>query len=487
MKPTSQQQAFIEACSQPGSIVLDSVAGSGKTSTLALGARNITGTGLATSFSKSTAEDLGKAMPSNFPARTIHSAGLQALRSLWGGVKIDSSGGKAYAILKTLTEEYEDGWRLVSDALKLVEIGQTAGIMPNHNKFLLEDTIDNWAFLADQYDLEFDETLLRLARSTIELSAKQAFDEHLISFNEMLTLPLFYSMRIEQFPTIIVDEAQDVSPIQHALLKRMLRHNGKMLASGDKAQSIYGFRGAMTDSYSAFVETFGAREMGLSVSFRCPKTVVKEAQKYVPHIQWADNSIEGSVTHHSEISLHNLPRTIISRNNAPLTRLALRLIVGGYTAQVAGRDIGAGLKTLTKRVDSRRDSDKTRIGEFIERLLRWQEKEIARKPRSKPRILDKVECLTALAQHHKTLGDLRTQLDRLFVNGKDAKAEFQLFTVHGAKGKEWADVAILDPHLMPSKWAKQEWELQQEKNLQYVSVTRAKENLHFVTSETISD
>lgn len=425
-------------------------------------------------------------MPSNFPARTLHSAGLQALRSLWGGVKIDSTGSKAYQHLKEATSEYEDGWRLVADALKLVEIGQVYGIQPEHHRFLTADTLENWSALADQYDLEFDETLLSLARSTIIASTRQAFEEHLVSFNEMLTLPLLYPMKVEQFPTIIVDELQDLSPIQHQLLARMLRKGGRVIAAGDPAQAIFAFRGAMSNSYDEFIKSFDARQMRLSVSFRCPKAVVAEAQQFVPHIEPHPNAPDGSVTRHEEIALRDLPRTILCRNNSPLTRLALRLIVAGHTAQVAGKDIGSGLKALTKRVDSRRDSDRTRTTEFLDRLERWREKEVQRKPRNKGRIQDKVDCLRALAAHHQTLGDLRSQLDRLFVSDKDAKAEYQLLTVHGSKGREWPEVCILDPHLMPSKWAKQEWELQQEKNLQYVSVTRAKENLHFVTSEAIS-
>jgi superfamily I DNA/RNA helicase len=464
---------------------LDSVAGSGKSTTLTMGAKVLSGTGMATSFSKATADDLGKLMPSNFPARTMHSAGLGALRTLWGGVKVDNN--KSYDFLKKSTDEIEDGWRLIANVMKLVEIGQTFGVMPEHNRFLTEDTYENWEALAEQFDLDLDETSLRLARAAMVHSTKVAFETHQVSFNEMLTLPLFYPMRIEQFPTILVDEAQDLSPIQHALLAKMLRRGGRIIAAGDKHQAIYAFRGAMTNSYSEFVNAFQARELQLSVSFRCPQTVTREAQRYVPHMQWAPTAPEGSVTRHDEISLRNLPRNIICRNNAPVTQLALRLIVAGFSAQVAGKDIGAGLKTLTKRVDSRHNSNDTKSGEFVQRLLRWQEKEIIKKPRSKGRVQDKVDSLCALAAHHRTLGDLRSHLDRLFVADKDAKAEFQLGTIHSAKGKEWKDVLILDPQLMPSKYAKQDWELAQEKNLAYVGVTRAMENLHFASLDAITN
>jgi hypothetical protein len=46
-------------------------------------------------------------------------------------------------------------------------------------------------------------------------------------------------------------------------------------------------------------------------------------------------------------------------------------------------------------------------------------------------------------------------------------------------------VFILDGALMPSKWAKQAWQQQQEQNLKYVACTRALDTLIFVDSEVI--
>jgi superfamily I DNA/RNA helicase len=63
---------------------------------------------------------------------------------------------------------------------------------------------------------------------------------------------------------------------------------------------------------------------------------------------------------------------------------------------------------------------------------------------------------------------------------------FLLSTIHKCKGLEWPHVAILDPWLMPSKFAEQEWEKQQEHNLSYVAITRAQQTLHYVNSDSIT-
>jgi ATP-dependent exoDNAse (exonuclease V) beta subunit len=64
---------------------------------------------------------------------------------------------------------------------------------------------------------------------------------------------------------------------------------------------------------------------------------------------------------------------------------------------------------------------------------------------------------------------------------KKSKDEgISLSTIHKAKGLEANNVFIICPSLMPSKSAKQEWEITQEKNLIYVAYTRAKNKLAFV-------
>ena len=91
-------------------------------------------------------------------------------------------------------------------------------------------------------------------------------------------------------------------------------------------------------------------------------------------------------------------------------------------------------------------------------------------------------ALEAISSMHRTLGDVRKHLEKLYVDPEDqsrSPAQLHLTTIHKAKGREWPEVLFLDPHLLPSKYAEQEWELQQEANLAYVGITRAQETLHY--------
>lgn len=490
MKPSPQQAAFVQACaSETDSILVDSVAGSGKTTTLALGSHKLAGQGISTSFSRATVTELGKTMSPSFPSRTMHGSGLDAIKSKFGKVTIDKANNKVHEFVTAAVQEAGLNWQLGNQIKALVSQAQTAGIVPDHDRFLLEDTPDNWEALAEQYDIEYSPEIQRIAREALIASNRQALNDGIISFDDMLYIPLFYPMRIKQHKTIIVDEAQDLSPIQHGLLAKQLRPGGRIIAAGDEHQAIYGFRGAMTNSYDELGRAFNARRMKLTVSFRCPQAVVLAAKQYVPEIESAPGAPEGDVIEHNHLDITSLPATVLCRNNAPLVKLALRLLLHGISAEVAGKDIGRGLIGLTKRLASGKQSDHMRAHEFLSRIQRWAEKEMARKPRTKPLIQDKLTVFEALCTHHDTLGAIRHHLEQLYVDPSDNRrrqAQHHLTTIHKAKGREWPEVLFLDPQLIPARWAEQEWEIQQERNLAYVGITRAQQILHYCASEHIS-
>ena len=55
-----------------------------------------------------------------------------------------------------------------------------------------------------------------------------------------------------QRQAVLVDEWQDVSPDQHALVLQMARHIRSVTVVGDENQAIYGFRGAVEESFEQF-------------------------------------------------------------------------------------------------------------------------------------------------------------------------------------------------------------------------------------------
>lgn len=434
---TPQQIAYYTAGTdlRGGSIALRALAGTGKTTSQTELARQLPGSGLATSVLRSTTADLAKAMPTNWITIGLHSLGWRAIRKKLPGAKLDKSGSALYEFCKNALKDEDNWWKLFADIKPLVEQAMLAGIVPNHERFALEDTEDNWLAITERFDLDWSPLIYKTAHAALTHINKLALDGTAIQFSHMLTLPLFWSFPVEQFPKIIVDEAQDLNILQHLMIQKALRHNGRVFVTGDPNQAIMAFAGSDSNSFYNLVDRFNCQVLPLTWCWRCGSEIIDVARQYVPELEAPPGAHTGAVTQVEPTDLAGLPRQIICRNNAPLTALAMRLFASGFSVECAGRDIGAGLKSTINRVASAKTSDYMKSDELAERLRRWADREIERHPARKHSILDKLAAISALASVHSSVGAIRKHIDNLYVNAEDDKrqrrpAEFQLSTIH---------------------------------------------------------
>jgi ATP-dependent exoDNAse (exonuclease V) beta subunit len=213
---------------------------------------------------------------------------------------------------------------------------------------------------------------------------------------------------------------------------------------------------------------------------------VKFAHQYVQHIEAHESAPEGIVRHlTSEETLINTAKpgdAILCRFNAPIITYAYQFIAAGIPAKVEGREIGNGLKNL-----ARRWKVKT-FAALQDKLEIYSDREVA-KYRAKEQeskavaVEDRVACLNLLIQRVQNsnpkaanpIDALCEEIDKIFAD--DVGAEHVIMSsIHKAKGREFDRVFIINSGII-SKWARKEWELQQEQNLQYVAATRAKKEL----------
>lgn len=81
-----------------------------------------------------------------------------------------------------------------------------------------------------------------------------------------------------QFAYILIDEFQDISPVQYEIMKLLAAPQDNLFIVGDDDQSIYGFRGATPDSVQRFLADYeNAKQILLDVNFRCHKEIVAAA------------------------------------------------------------------------------------------------------------------------------------------------------------------------------------------------------------------
>lgn len=179
---------------------------------------------------------------------------------------------------------------------------------------------------------------------------------------------------------------------------------------------------------------------------------------------------------------------ILCRNTAPLVSFAFQLIRRNVGCRVLGREIGAGLIAVIEKMKVH-DSD---IDGLTARLRVFFDREIAKCEAREQLVAadalrDKHSCITlfvdALDETNRTVSALCVKIAKLFDDSN--RGLLTLATVHKSKGLEWPTVFILDrDKYMPSKFARLPWQRQQEHNLIYVAITRAKHTLNYIESGT---
>ena len=85
-----------------------------------------------------------------------------------------------------------------------------------------------------------------------------------------------------RWPYICVDEAQDTSKIQHAILRLLASGSSNIFMVGDEDQSIYGFRAAWPQALLEFEQVFpGAKVLKLETNYRSTRAIVEKADAFI--------------------------------------------------------------------------------------------------------------------------------------------------------------------------------------------------------------
>ena len=85
-----------------------------------------------------------------------------------------------------------------------------------------------------------------------------------------------------RYPYLCVDEAQDTSQIQHAIIRLLAGNQVQLFMVGDEDQSIYGFRAACPQALHAFENTYpGAQVLLLEQNYRSTRQIVAAADKFI--------------------------------------------------------------------------------------------------------------------------------------------------------------------------------------------------------------
>jgi superfamily I DNA/RNA helicase len=489
-----QESIFRAFTAGQGNVVVEAVAGSGKTTTLVEALRrwqqvpgNQSKRALFAAFNKSIAEELSRRVPRGVDAKTLHGLAMGAVSRKFRGIKIEARKLHVTAelvVTKALTTDESKPQLEVVNAIAgdlIKAYGLLRGTMTNlADVDAVTETISNYGITLDQ-----PESSIALF-GELDQVMKSQVDQ--MTFDEMLSFPIDHAISLPKYDLICVDESQDLNRLQIELLKRALSPGGRLVAVGDSRQAIYLFRGADAKAMERIKEEFNVSDgncLPLSITYRCPKAVVALAQSWVPHIQAADNAPEGLVI---EKEPKQLGATLLAlmagdmvccRVNAPLIGCALKLIAAGKKAVVRGRDIGKTVAKLATKLAKRLGDGQ--VEELVERIDTYCSVETgklkkAHKDSQVQQIEDQCETLMALLKDVVSIRELHSRIEQLF---SDDSVGVVFSSIHKSKGLESRTVVWLAPEKNDAMMyrARNEAAMAQEVNIKYIVASRAIETL----------
>jgi DNA helicase-2/ATP-dependent DNA helicase PcrA len=483
--PPSPMQATIYSflCDKRDTnLMVDAKAGSGKTSTAIEAMERLGGRTLFLAFNKSIAEDI-RGKTASGDVKTLNGLGHGLVLRNFRGIQFDPD--KMWKIMNSIWDRGSDMDKQYSaTVVKAVEWMKSQC----HRAPVVEDFYRT--FEAEDMGV-MPEHVDDVARVCVQ-AFNRSLETESFDFSDQVFMPWFHQLTMPYYQDLFVDEVQDLNPIQHALVQRLHANGARVIAVGDRNQAIYAFRGALTDSMDKLKTLLNMHELPLSISWRCAQSIIALAQEIVPDIQARPGADEGTIRRWDPNfdPLDDYPdndswiagdpvlfpesHLVICRNNGPLFKAILRHIRAQKPCQVKS-DFLERMESFIRKF--RAES----TVQLRMKLDQWLHKEIeSLRQRGASRAViegakDKYETVTALSKQYNYTSDLLAMLKRL----RDSKSGPIFSTVHRAKGLEADEVYILRPDLMPSFWAEKPEEVQQEMNLLYVAITRAKHILNF--------
>ena len=452
-------------------------------------------------------------------AQTFHGAALAQLNHFWpqlvGGAAPKMLPGKVAAISQAVESL---GLRLGGEALR----DAAAEIEWRKTRML---SIDAYADQVERRPIPqglTPERLVDLQRAYTALLEERRqidFEDVLVLMTGMLeTEPLAALQVRERYRFFTVDEYQDVSPLQHSLLRMWLGDRDDLCVVGDASQTIYSFAGAS----SSYLLRFGAeypraREIRLERNYRSTEPVVRISNRLMrdrpgaltlraaradataasaaaPTFEWfasdhdeaaaVADSIAAAVragTPASEVA-------ILYRTNAQSARFEEALRQRGLSARVHGA------QRFFERADVRQAvmlirgeakvADTRPLFQIVSDVLRaggWSAK--APEGAAQREKWEALGALLGLVDEMPPGTGIREFSEELLARQRTQHEPtldaVTLSAIHAAKGLEWSMVHVvgLSEGLLPITHATDEAAIDEERRLCYVAFTRARDTL----------
>lgn len=351
------------------------------------------------------------------------------------------------------------------------------------------------ALLADRRQIDFEDVLV-LATGLLESEPRAAVQLR------------------ERYRFFTVDEYQDVSPLQHALLRVWLGDRTDVCVVGDASQTIYTFAGASSSFLLRFRgEHPGAREFRLERNYRSAAPVVTLANRLMrdrpgaltlramregasspPSVEWFATeqeeaaAVAGSVRAAIDDGTPASEIAVLARTNIQSARVEEELVRHGISSRTHGSlrfferaEVRQAVMLIRGQAKVRDDRPLFQVVSDLLRSCGWSTTPPeGAAGRERWEALNAILSLVDESAPGARIAAFSDELqDRARVHHEPALDAVTLSAIHSAKGLEWTLVHLIgmSEGLLPLAHARDEEALDEERRLCYVAITRAREVL----------
>jgi DNA helicase II / ATP-dependent DNA helicase PcrA len=503
MDLNAEQRRAVEAVRGPVCILAG--AGSGKTTTITHRIANQVVTGafapsqiLAVTFTDKAAGEMRGRLErlgvTGARASTFHSAALAQLRYFRPdavGKILSSKALLVYNIVRALPPPFK--FRAAGDYATEIEWARNRRIPPSRYR----DSLDG-------HQSPVPDDVMQRVYERYELVKRE---QGLIDFEDLLerAIELFEDEHVcaefrERYHAFTVDEYQDVNLLQQTLLDAWLGERDDLCVVGDDYQSIYGFTGA-TPAYLLGVATRfpHAEVIRLEDNYRSTPEVLDLANRLVPNLGGAEKTLRPVLPGGPEPEVRPFATAdaeaaylvdriraatcpleeiaILARTHARLADVEEVLTTSGIPSQGAALLSREAARRVLRAIAPGEPAAQVRtvatdlgwLPNPPEKLGTWEQ----------TRQSDLSRLVRLADEIGGSGGDFRAELERRYGDGGDGRKGVHLLTYHGAKGLEFEVVLLprIEEKELPSKLARTPAEIDEERRLLYVGMTRAKREL----------
>lgn len=367
-----------------------------------------------------------------------------------------------------------------------------------------------------------DKDFMVISEQEKKLLEKEYKKDKMLVFDDLisLTLKLFEEnpsikesyQKLFQF--VSVDEYQDIDENQYKLIKLLVPQEGNICAIGDPNQAIYGFRGGDPKFFNSFAQDYPkAKIINLKNNYRSAANIVEAsnqmlnsfniiskygmnnekitlytAQTDKAEAEFIVKTTEDMIGGHSFFSLDS-NRASGEGSNLSFSDFAILYRTSSQIAPVEEALKRSGMPYA--KFSNNLLCDNKHIQTLIKKLttnISITEQLKLFKQQFSDKIEDYIwDFLTSLASAHDTKDEFTHELSLLSeIDLLDKRADrIALMTLHASKGLEFecAFITGLEEEIVPFYLAQTQQELEEEKRLLYVGMTRAKQKLFLTRAE----